>query len=255
MKLELELKPGDVVLLKILACVLILFFMARFLIFPGVEKHQDLVSERDDLQVKQEEMQYTMDSASTYESMIDKQQKSLDEESKGFYDLLQNQQIDELVSGLALKHDLFPMYLNIAEPVPGIPAAYQLQAADASADTSSADSSDTSSADESTESDGTDATDSENTDGNTDDETVMLQYVNSTEVSMTLQGTESQIRAFLDDIAKNYPGIQVRSFDMQEQTYVDSNLKTVGQMNCACVLSIYTCGEINTTETGEENSN
>ena len=42
MKLELELKPGDIVLLKVLACVLIIFFTFRFLILPGVGKHQDL---------------------------------------------------------------------------------------------------------------------------------------------------------------------------------------------------------------------
>lgn len=249
MKLELELKPGDVVLLKLLACVLILFFMARFLIFPGIETHQDLESEKDSLQVKQEEMQNTIDSASTYEKMIDKQQKLLDQESEGYYDLLQNQQIDELVSGLALKHDLFPMYLNIADPVPGIPAAYQLQTADAASDGST----DTSSTDSSTDS--SDEADSEDTEDTSEDSAAMLQYINFTEVSMTLQGTESQLRAFLDDIAKNYPGIQVRSFDMQEQTYVNSKLETVGQMNCTCVLSVYTCGELNQTETGEESSN
>ena len=232
MKLELELKPGDVVLLKLLACVLILFFMARFLIFPGIEKHQDLESKRDDLQTKQEEIQNTIDSASTYEKMIATQKKTLDQESEGYYELLQNQQIDELVSGLALKHDLFPMYLYIAEPVPGIPAAYQLKSDDESSDDTSDLSEDAS-----------------------EDHITMIQYVNSTEVHMTLQGTESQIRAFLDDIAKNYPGIQIRSFDMQEQTYVDSKLETVGQMNCTCVLSIYTCGELDKTESGEESSN
>ena len=51
-----------------------------------------------------------------------------------------------------------------------------------------------------------------------------MQYVNTTTVSMTLQGNESQIREMLDDIAKNYPGVQVRSFDMNENTYVDSSL-------------------------------
>lgn len=35
MKLETELKPGDIVLLKVLACILILFFTLRFLVFPG----------------------------------------------------------------------------------------------------------------------------------------------------------------------------------------------------------------------------
>ena len=42
MKLEMDLKPGDVVLLKFLACVVIAFFMGRFLILPGIEKHQNI---------------------------------------------------------------------------------------------------------------------------------------------------------------------------------------------------------------------
>ena len=47
MKLETELKPGDIVLLKVLACILILFFTLRFLIFPGLEKNQDLQNEKE----------------------------------------------------------------------------------------------------------------------------------------------------------------------------------------------------------------
>ena len=43
MKLEMDLKPKDIVLLKVLGCVLIAFVMIRFLIFPGIEKHMDLV--------------------------------------------------------------------------------------------------------------------------------------------------------------------------------------------------------------------
>ena len=47
MKLETELKPGDIVLLKVLACILILFFTLRFLVFPGLEKNQDLQNEKE----------------------------------------------------------------------------------------------------------------------------------------------------------------------------------------------------------------
>ena len=35
MKLETELKPGDIVLLKVLACILILFLHFAFLYFRG----------------------------------------------------------------------------------------------------------------------------------------------------------------------------------------------------------------------------
>ena len=223
MKIDMELKPGDVVLLKVLACVLILFFMARFLIFPGMEKHQDLVAKKDDLTIEKQEMQYTISSKASTEKEIATQKENLEKAQEGFYDLMENREVDSLITGLALKHDLFPMYLNIEDPVAGVPAAYQLSEA-----------SDDSSEDSSTE-------ESQST-------LPYVQYVNTTTVTITLQGQEAQIRELLDDIAKNYPGIQVRSFDMQSGIYVDSSLQKTEQMNCNCVLAVYTCGELSNTK-------
>ena len=223
MKIDMELKPGDVALLKVLACVLILFFMARFLIFPGMEKHQDLVAKKDDLTIEKQEMQYTISSKASTEKEIATQKENLEKAQEGFYDLMENREVDSLITGLALKHDLFPMYLNIEDPVAGVPAAYQLSEA-----------SDDSSEDSSTE-------ESQST-------LPYVQYVNTTTVTITLQGQEAQIRELLDDIAKNYPGIQVRSFDMQSGIYVDSSLQKTEQMNCNCVLAVYTCGELSNTK-------
>ena len=193
MKLEMELKPGDIVLLKLLACVLILFFMARFLIFPGIEKHQDLVQKKDDVTIEQQEMQQTIDSASITQAKIEKQQAQLDDSTKGYYQLMENQQIDELISGLILKHDLFPVYLNISEAVPGIPSAYQVQTQDTNADTST-----TTSAED--ELNGDSNSDSDTTDSSTAGDAAMIQYVNTTTVSVTLQGSEGQVRALLDEL-------------------------------------------------------
>ena len=223
MKIDMELKPGDVVLLKVLACVLILFFMARFLIFPGMEKHQDLVTKKDDLTIEKQEMQYTISSKASTEKEIATQKENLEKAQEGFYDLMENREVDSLITGLALKHDLFPVYLNIEDPVAGVPAAYQLSEA-----------SDDSSEDSSTE-------ESQST-------LPYVQYVNTTTVTITLQGQEAQIWELLDDIAKNYPGIQVRSFDMQSGIYVDSSLQKTEQMNCNCVLAVYTCGELSNTK-------
>ena len=223
MKIDMELKPGDVVLLKVLACVLILFFMARFLIFPGMEKHQDLVAKKDDLTIEKQEMQYTISGKASTEKKIATQKENLKKAQEGFYDLMENREVDSLITGLALKHDLFPVYLNIEDPVAGVPAAYQLSEA---LDDSSEDSL---------------AEESQST-------LPYVQYVNTTTVTITLQGQETQIRELLDDIAKNYPGIQVRSFDMQSGTYVDSSLQKTEQMNCNCVLAVYTCGELSNTK-------
>lgn len=219
MKIDMELKPGDVVLLKVLACVLILFFMARFLIFPGMEKHQNLVAKKDDLTIEKQEMQYTISSKASTEKEITTQKENLKKAQEGFYDLMENREVDSLITGLALKHDLFPVYLNIEDPVAGVPAAYQLS--ETSEDSSAEESQST---------------------------LPYVQYVNTTTVTITLQGQEAQIRELLDDIAKNYPGIQVRSFDMQSGTYVDSSLQKTEQMNCNCVLAVYTCGELSNTK-------
>lgn len=218
MKIDMTLKSSDVVLLKVLACVLIGFFMIRFLIFPGIETHQDLVLEKEEASLQKQEMQYTIDSKEATEQKIVQQKENLETSTEGFYALMENSQVDALLTGLALKHDLFPVFLNIDESIGGIPLAYQEQ----------------------------NTVDAETSDENA----VYIQYVNTVTATLTLQGTEAKIREFQDDIARNYPGIQVRSFDMQESTYVDGNLQKAELLNCDCVLAVYMCGENTNVEEG-----
>lgn len=228
----MDLKPGDVVLLKVLACVLILFFSFRFLILPGFETHQDLVQTRDERQAKKDEMEQTIQNRPVIEKKIVKQTQALKESSEGFYGLLENQEVDELVTGIALKHSLKPVALKIENTTPVLPAAYQaVQSADGS--TSALESADQALA----EADGT-------TEEEGKSDASVLKYVNTTLVSMTLQGTEAQIREMLDDITKNYPGVQMCSFQMTENTYVDDSLQQVTQNNCQCVIAVYTCGQL-----------
>lgn len=218
MKLELELKPSDVILLKLLACVLIIFFAFRFFVFPGIEKHQNLTSQKDTLTYQKEEMQQTISSKAATEQLIEKQKENLAESAEGFYEVMENQQLDELITGLALQHNLFPVSLNISQPVAGVPGAYQS---------------------------GTTSSDSANTESNS-----FVQYLSTVTVSVTLQGTETQICELIDDVAKNYPGIQIRSLDMQKATYVNANLQAVEQMNCSCEFAVYMYQKEDTSEEG-----
>lgn len=247
MKIDLELKQGDIVLLKVLACVLIVFFSFRFLILPGFEKHQDLELEKENLEAQQLDMQQTIDSAPFVKEKIVKQKAALKEVSKGYYDLMENQEVDELITGLILKHNLFPVYLSIAEPVAGIPLSYYLASVEASKThtlTAYEELDGETEAESETSADDSDAAASR----------PVLQYTNTTSVTVTIQGKESDIKSLLDDIARNYPGIQARSFDMSSSTYVDERLKNVEQINCNCVFSVYTCGEIGGGTAGEKES-
>ena len=252
MKIDMNLKPGDITLLKVLSCVLIIFFLGYFIILPGIGKHQDLVADKENAEQTKQEMQDAIDNKPLYEKMVAKQKSELEEASKGYYRPMANREVDELVTGLVLEHSLFPVYLNITDPVSGVPAAY-LSASQTSTDSSaSTDSSE--SAEDALNGDDSSADDS-SADG-TDHSSLLYQhYVSTINVDVTLQGTEDNIRALLDDIANNYPGIQVRSFSMQENTYVDSSMQTVGMMNCSCVLAIYTCEDLTNGNTEGETTN
>lgn len=251
MKLEMDLKPKDIVLLKVLGCVLIAFVMIRFLIFPGIEKHMDLVDQRDEVMAEQEDMQALIDRKDAFDAIIANQQSSLKSAQEGYYDLLENREVDKLITGIVLNHNLFPVYLNITDTTTGVPEAYLYAPQAAAGSTSTADSStDTSSnaTEDTAADDGTDSSTSE--DAATESlGAVSVPYVNTTSVDVTIRGSEAEIKAFLDDIARDYPGIQVITFNMQENDYVNTTMQTVSEMSCSCTLAVYNCGEQQTAQT------
>ena len=251
MKLEMDLKPKDIVLLKVLGCVLIAFVMIRFLIFPGIEKHMDLVDQRDEVVAEQEDMQALIDRKDTFDAIIANQQSSLKSAQEGYYDLLENREVDELITGIVLNHNLFPVYLNITDTTAGVPEAYLYAPQAATSNTSTADSSADTSTDATQDSAAADSTDSSDSKESATESSaaVSAPYVNTTSVDVTIRGSESEIKGFLDDIARNYPGIQVRTFNMQENDYVNTTMQTVSEMSCSCTLAVYVCGEQQTAQT------
>lgn len=246
MKLEMELKPGDIKLLKLLGCLLILFFCIRFLIMPALDTSQSLIDEKDQLDQTKASMEMTIEEAKTLDAKISTQKENLKTLSTGYYDLMENQEVDELLTGIALNNNLMPVYLKIEGTEAKAPGTYQNLTASGTVDTSDA-SSDTSS---DASSDTGDSTTDEDDDTSLEDSTLeeIYQYVNTTQVSMTLQGTEDEFQNFLNDLAKNYPGVQLLSFDMSESTYVDENLQTVSANSYQCVLAVYSCGELEKTQ-------
>ena len=251
MKLEMDLKPKDIVLLKVLGCVLIAFVMIRFLIFPGIEKHMDLVDQRDEVVAEQEDMQALIDRKDTFDAIIANQQSSLKSAQEGYYDLLENREVDELITGIVLNHNLFPVYLNITDTTAGVPEAYLYAPQAATGNTSTADSSADTSTDATQDSAAADSTDSSDSKDSATESSaaVSAPYVNTTSVDVTIRGSEAEIKAFLDDIARNYPGIQVRTFNMQENDYVNTTMQTVSEMSCSCTLAVYVCGGQQTAQT------
>ena len=242
MKLDTELKPGDIVLLKGLGCVLIVVLFMQLLIFPGLNKHEDLSASLEAKTAQKQEMEDTIANMPAVEETIAKQEETLKAAQDQYYGLLENQEIDELVTGVVLNHSLFPVSLSIAETRDAVPDAYFLSALAVAADTAENSDPDTATAELDGGEDSGDSADTVTP--------VYAQYVHITDVSLTVRGSEDMIRSFLNDIAVDYPGLQVRSFTMQEATYLNENLDSVDTTTCSCVIAVYTCGDASST--GEE---
>ena len=146
------------------------------------------------------------------------------------------------MTGVVLNHSLFPVSLSIAETRDAVPDAYFLSALAVAADTAENSDPDTAAAELDGGEDSGDSADTVTP--------VYAQYVHITDVSLTVRGSEDMIRSFLNDIAVDYPGLQVRSFTMQEGTYLNENLDSVDTTTCSCVIAVYTCGDASST--GEE---
>ncbi len=201
--MRLELTENDILLLKLAGSVLIAFLVIRFLLMPGIEHYQENIIQRDELTETAEGMQAAIDGIPVLEQEIGNSGAKLEEVSSVYYERMENHQVDELLTGLALKHGLFPVSLSIEGAVPKIPAAY-LYGVTA----------------------GSEKVPSEH-------------YIQTAAGNMVLRGEEAKFFGFLDDVETNYPALRLCKLQMEQQIYFDEDWNIIDQPDMSCALEIY----------------
>lgn len=203
--MKLELTEKDLFLLKLAISVLIVFMTVRFLIMPQIEGLQEGQIQKEELNLTKEEMEDTIASIPSTEKAIEKRLNDLAKVSEKYYDAMENRQVDEILTGLAVDVGLFPVSLSIDEAQPELPAAYLYSLTPEAVLPSS-----------------------EN-------------YVLTARGTMVLRGSESNIFRFMDEIEKNYPAVQVRSMRISEQEYLDEEWNVVKESEASFTLAVYMC--------------
>ena len=183
--------------------MLIAFLVIRFLLMPGIEHYQENIIQRDELTETAEGMQAAIDGIPVLEQEIENSRAKLEEVSSVYYERMENHQVDELLTGLALKHGLFPVSLSIEGAVPKIPAAY-LYGVTA----------------------GSEKVPSEH-------------YIQTAAGNMVLRGEEAKFFGFLDDVETNYPALRLCKLQMEQQIYFDEDWNIIDQPDMSCALEIY----------------
>lgn len=216
----MSLTDKDILLLKLAVSVLTVFLMARFLIIPGIGRYQELTLEGKELDGKITKMQSAIDGIPKLEQTVEERQKELGDISVKYYESMENRQIDELLTGIALKAGLFPVSLAIGETREEIPGAYRYgKSSGGMEDPLSGEAEDLS--------------------GGNKADAAAGGYILTVSCTMVLQGSSELADQFIDDIAYNYPAIQIRAMHVSERTYLDSEWNVVEQPEVGFELAVY----------------
>lgn len=214
----MELAPmtkRDKFLLYVVLMAAFVVLYIRFLLIPGIENHQQAAADLDEARCAR----------TTIHNMIERDEINANDKNaawgalqtanSSFYPLYSSDELDQRVTGLELDHNLQPVSLTIGEPVTQSLTAY---IASENAGQGAAP---------------TDVTVS-GVDGDPAGGNAILQqilaadlapqydqpgYFKTVSVSLSCAGENDDFFAMLDDLAANYPSMQLQSFSISTRSY------------------------------------
>ena len=243
--MNLTLTERDKKLLGLTACLAILAVFGVHLIRPALAEHEALGSEYEAALQKQQEYQAQIDARAALDDSIAQNEAALKTAGEPYYPAgLETRQMDDIITGIALKNGLFPQSLTLTEAVPGAVSAYlavQEQADGSAAPAEGADQ--TGEAPNAPQTDGPaapaegadqtgEAADAPQTGGGV--------YIGT--ATLSAQGDVSQWLHFLDEVERSCKGLRVTNFSISDYDYVENNTQAVSTSLITGTLEIYLCG-------------
>ena len=243
--MNLTLTERDKKLLGLTACLAILAVFGVHLIRPALAEHEALGSEYEAALRKQQEYQAQIDARAALDDSIAQNEAALKTAGEPYYpDGLETRQMDDIITGIALKNGLFPQSLTLTEAVPGAVRAYLAVQEQADGSASPAEGADqTGEAADAPPTDGSaapaegadqtgEAADAPQTGGGV--------YIGT--ATLSAQGDVSQWLHFLDEVERSCKGLRVTNFSISDYDYVENNTQAVSTSLITGTLEIYLCG-------------
>lgn len=239
----------DKILLYVVLMLAFVVLFVRFLLIPGIENHQQADADLREAQDAQTSMQDAIMMAGSYAAEKNNNWGELQTANASYYSLLSSDELDTLVTSLELNHNLQPDSLTIGEPVTQSLTYYTAsenagQSAAPSAAASvfaNADSDDSITAD----------TVSTTAQGNAILQQILASdlipdydqpgYYRSVAISFRCTGNDSDFLSMLDDMAANYPSVQLVSFSIDTRSYADTDGSAVTATAFNVSLNVILC--------------
>lgn len=243
--MNLTVTERDKKLLGLTACLAILAVFGVHLIRPALAEQEALGGEYEAARQEQQEYQAQIDARAALDDSIAQNEAALKTAGEPYYPGgLETRQMDDIITGLALKNGLFPQSLTLTEAVPGAVRAYlavQEQADGSAAPAEGAEQ--TGEAPDAPQTDGSaaPAEDADQTGEAADaPQTGGGVYIGT--ATLSAQGDVSQWLHFLDEVERSCKGLRVTNFSISDYDYVENNTQAVSTSLITGTLEIYLCG-------------
>lgn len=237
----------DKILLYVVLMLAFVVLFVRFLLIPGIENHQQADADLREAQDAQTSMQDAIMMAGSYAAEKNSNWGELQTANASYYSLLSSDELDTLVTSLELNHNLQPDSLTIGEPVTQNLTYYT---ASENAGQSAAPS------DAASVFTGDDDSITADTVSTTAQGNAILQqllasdlipdydqpgYYRSVAISFRCTGNDSDFLSMLDDMAANYPSVQLVSFSIDTRSYADTDGSAVTATAFNVSLNVILC--------------
>lgn len=235
--MNLTVTERDKKLLGLTACLAILAVFGVHLIRPALAEQEALGGEYEAALRKQQEYQAQIDARASLDDSIAQNEAALKTASEPYYPGgLETRQMDDIITGLALKNGLFPQSLTLTEAVPGAVSAYLAVQEQADGSAAPAEGADQTGEAPDAPAEAADQTgevpDAPQTDGGV--------YIGT--ATLSAQGDVSQWLHFLDEVERSCKGLRVTNFSISDYDYVENNTQAVSTSLITGTLEIYLCG-------------
>ena len=237
----------DKILLYVVLMLAFVVLFVRFLLIPGIENHQQADADLREAQDAQTSMQDAIMLAGTYAAEKNNNWGELQTANASYYSLLSSDELDTLVTSLELNHNLQPDSLTIGEPVTQSLIYYTASENAGQSAAPSAAASALAGDDDSITADTADTT----AQGNAILQQILASdlildydqpgYYRSVAISFCCMGEDSDFLSMLDDMAANYPSVQLVSFSIDTRSFADTDGSAVTATAFNVSLNVILC--------------
>lgn len=237
----------DKILLYVVLMLAFVVLFVRFLLIPGIENHQQADADLREAQDAQTSMQDAIMMAGSYAAEKNSNWGELQTANASYYSLLSSDELDTLVTSLELNHNLQPDSLTIGEPVTQSLTYYTASENAGQSAAPSAAASVLTGDDDSITAD----TVSTTAQGNAILQQILASdlipdydqpgYYRSVAISFRCTGNDSDFLSMLDDMAANYPSVQLVSFSIDTRSYADTDGSAVTATAFNVSLNVILC--------------